>query len=378
MPEKKKTVAVFIRGFHNGGIEKVFERYFNYMDLTPYEIHFVTHMKNDAEKKKIFTDMGCIIHELSPLRGHKLTKKNFSEYQELFQKNHFDIVHNNTPDNLLPLKYAVKAGVGVRILHAHNDYTRGYSLKQKLLSPLYKFGFALNTSRANCLIGVSKQAAVSAFGKRAGESILLPNAIDLQLFRFDASVRAEYRRKLGIADDAILFGHVGRYENDQKNQEFVLSVFQKYHQTHQNARIVMIGDGKRRPEFEQMAKDLGIADSVVFTGNVPNVPDYLCAMDVYLFPSRKEGLGIAAVEAQASGLYTIISETVPEEVLTTDHAEFLPIAGEGAEARWLEGMDRAAAWLASRERTDSIDQVAAKGYDIHDQKARLEQIYAKA
>lgn len=375
----KKIIAIFIRGFHNGGIEKVFEQYLSHMDLTPFEIHIVTHMKNDPARKKVFTDMGCIIHELSPVHGHKLTKKNISEYKALFEKYKFDIVHNNMPDILLPLKYARKNGVPVRILHAHNDYTRGFNLKQKLMSPVYRLGYSINTSWANVLIGVSRQAAVSAFGKKADQAIILPNATELKRFAFSEDSRKKLRSKLNVNENELLFGHVGRYENDQKNQEFVLTVFSKYASNHDNARLVMLGDGKRRPEFEKMAADLGISSRVTFTGNVPNVADYLCAMDIYLFPSRKEGLGIAAVEAQTTGLYALISDTVPREALVTeDHAEFLPISGEDAADKWLEAIDRAVASLPARDRRASLEKAASKGYDINDQCQRLADIYKKS
>ena len=86
-----------------------------------------------------------------------------------------------------------------------------------LLSPLYKLGFSINTSWSTCLIGVSRKASVSAFGQKAEQAILLPNAIELSAFRFNTHIRTAYRIKLGVADHEILLGHIGRYENEIKN-----------------------------------------------------------------------------------------------------------------------------------------------------------------
>lgn len=377
MENQKIKIALFIRGFHNGGIEKVFELYYSHMDLSPYEIHVITHMKNDAIRQKVFTDMGCIVHTLSPVHGHKLTMNNFKEYKALFNQHQFDVVHNNMPDNLLPLYYAKKYQIPCRILHAHNDYTASYNLKQKLLSPLYKIGFSMNTSWSNCLIGVSRKAAASAFGQKAEQAILLPNAIELSAFRFNAQVRATYRSKLGVADYETLLGHIGRYENNQKNQEFVLAVFHNLVKKHYNVKLVMIGEGKRRKEFEQMAQELEIQERVCFTGAVPNVPDYLNAMDVFIFPSRKEGLGIVAVEAQTTGLYCLISDNVPREAVITDHAEFLPIEGKNAVEQWGGKLEHYIAGQKRTERSASATKVREAGYDISNQCKRLEEIYLK-
>ena len=65
---------------------------------------------------------------------------------------------------------------------------------------------------------------------------------------------------------------------------------------------MLVGEGKLRNEIEEKAAGLGISDSVIMTGNVTNVSDYLQAMDVFIMPSLFEGFGIAGIEAQAAGL----------------------------------------------------------------------------
>ena len=374
MDEKKIKIALFIRGFHNGGIEKVFELYYSHMDLSPFEIHVITHRKNDPERERVFTDMGCVIHPLSKLHGHKLTKTNIREYQTLFRENRFDIVHNNMPENLLPLYFAKKYQIPTRILHAHNNYTAGYEKKNKLVASLFRMGFKLNTDKATALLAVSRIAAASAFGKKQDQAVILPNAIDLSKFAFDEEKRAVCRRQLGVREDEILFGHVGRYETDQKNQEFVLRVFRKVAALHDNCKLVMIGEGKRRGEFETMASQLGIDAKTTFTGNVENVADYLSAMDFYLFPSRKEGLGVAAVEAQASGLYCLLSDQVPKEAKVTENAQFLSIQAEDAEDLWVDCIE-AHVCNAVTERKKAAEQVKRAGYDIAEQAQKLEEIY---
>ena len=369
---EKIKVALIIRGFHSGGIEKVFESYFSHMDLSPYEIHVITHMKNDPAKKKIFTDMGCQIHELSKLHGHKLTFANIREYKELFAQNQFDIVHNNMPDNLLPLWFAKRSKVPCRILHAHNIYTSGYEKKNPIAVKLYMAGFAINTANATVLIGVSKEAARSAFGEKNMKNVMiLPNAIEVDRYRFQSDLRIKMRKSLDI-EDKFVIGHIGRYENDQKNQEFVLMILKELLKTEPKSHLLMIGDGKKLDGIKQMAADLGLSENVTFTGNVSNVQDYLQAMDVFVLPSRKEGLGIVAVEAQTAGLYCLVSDRVPREAKVTGNIEFLSI-DHGVDP-WSEAILKKRGYM----RTDTSQEVISHGYDIDLRSGDLEKLYLES
>ena len=334
--QSKKRIALFIRGFHHGGIEKVFESYFTHMDLSPFEIHVITHLENNPARMEIFRSMGCIIHELSPVHGHKLTARNLKEYRALFKSDAFDVVHNNMPENLLPLHFAKKAGVPVRILHAHSNYRANLKSKNPLKQKVFAAGFSLNAAQATHLLAVSRVAAESAFGaKRAQQAFLLPNAIDVRHFAFNKEMREKMRSGLGISNEVCL-GHVGRYENDAKNQEFVLQIFRDYLAANPRAHLLMIGDGPLRSQYETLAQDLGIKGRVAFTGALKNVADYLQAMDAFLLPSRKEGFGIVALEAQACGLPCLVSTQVPQEVAVTSLVHFLDI-DQGTE-EWVNAL----------------------------------------
>lgn len=367
----KKRVGLFIRGFHHGGIEKVFESYYSHMDLSPYEIHVITHRENNPERKAVFQNLGCIIHELSPVHGSKPKKKNFEEYHALFQSVPFDVVHNNMPENLLPLLFAKRHHVAVRVLHAHSDYRANLESKSFITRKAYAAGYALNASWATHLVAVSAQAALSAFGKKkARTAFLLPNAFEVRRFAFDEKKREEIRATLGIQEKVCL-GHVGRYENDIKNQEFVLQVFRDYRTTNKNAHLLMIGDGPLRHHYEELARTYGVAAHTTFTKAVQNVPDYLQAMDVFMLPSRKEGFGIAALEAQACGLPCLVSKHVPPEVDVTSLVQFLSI-DEGTE-QWVDA-------LCARTPCDRAPfnrRVYEAGYDITQNAALLSNLYSK-
>ncbi|MBE7011639.1 MAG: glycosyltransferase family 1 protein [Ruminococcaceae bacterium] len=120
------------------------------------------------------------------------------------------------------------------------------------------------------------------------------------------------REKYGIPKDAYVVGHVGRFV-PIKNHEFIIDVFNEVVKLKDNAYLILVGEGQEMVNIKEKCKRLGIEDRVVFTGACTNVHEILQIMDGFIFPSKKEGLGIALIEAQAAGCYCVVSDTVPEE-----------------------------------------------------------------
>lgn len=361
----------FIWGLHNGGVEKVIQNYFSNMDTSPFELHVVTHMENDPQCEEDFRNLGFQIHRLSPMHGHKITKTNIKEYKNLFEKNKMDVIHNHFPNYLLPLYFAKKYNVPVRILHSHNDYNAAFYKSNKLNRALYQVGLKYNASNATVLFACGERAAKTAFGKTMTKKELhiITNAINVQKFIFNKTKRQKMREELQLGSSLTL-GHIGRYDDSQKNQEFVLKVFHKLLDKIPDAKLLMLGEGKFRNECMKTAEQLGFADHVNFTGSVNNVPDYLQAMDIFVFPSRFEGLGIVLIEAQTSGLYCIASDKVPAESKVTEHMKFLTI--EDTEP-WIKEICA----FKSIDRTNMLEQVTKAGYDIAVQASALSELYIK-
>ena len=158
---------------------------------------------------------------------------------------------------------------------------------------------------ANQLIACGNVAAITAFGQKSfnhGEILILHNAIDVERFSYNKKTREDLRLKLGL-DDAILIGHIGRFETDQKNQEFLIEVFERAKKSIPKLKLIFIGDGKNKQVLEGEISALGLADDVIFCGTVNNVYDYLQAMDIFCFPSitKNEAFGLALAEGMYFG-----------------------------------------------------------------------------
>ncbi len=368
----KISICVFIWGFHNGGVEKVFENFFTRMDKSKFDLHIVTHMDEYTEREKYFEEMGFQIHHLSPVHVIRITLKNILEYHDLFKKHNFDIVHNNFPEKILPLYMAKKFNVPVRVLHSHNDYSVLAQRCTAFVRPIYKKIIKINAEKyaTNC-IGCGVYAANSVFGKQKMDldgNFILYNAIDTEKFKYDINMRKKIREKLGFENDFVI-GHVGRYEGKAKNQEFLIDVFNTLLKYEKDAKLLLIGDGENRKSIADKVRHLGIENEVIFTGAINNVADYLQAMDCFVFPSLHEGFSIVTVEAQCTGLRGVISDSLDPEMNIT--GQFTALSLEKGPEKWAECILN----IKGYDRSDKSEELVLAGYDIGYEAKRLERFY---
>ena len=198
--------------------------------------------------------------------------------------------------------------------------------------------------------------------------VLLKNGIDTSRFAFDAKIRKAERERLGIGD-CFAVGNVGRLA-PLKNHTFLLDVFAELLKLLEKSVLVIAGDGELSESLRQKANTLGISGKVMFLGSVDNVSPLYQALDCFVFPSLSEGLGIAAVEAQTSGLVTVCSDGVPKEAGITDLCSFMPLSASPKE--WAEHISSR---TSEYERKSYADEVRAAGYDIKDTAKQLEKVY---
>ena len=145
---------------------------------------------------------------------------------------------------------------------------------------------------------------------------VIRNGVDFDKFRNIPKTKSEIREGLGIPENAYVVGHVGRFAY-QKNAEFTLKVFRELLKKRPDAYLLLIGRGKQENELRQLIKDYQIEDKVKMLVGRDDVPELMKAMDVFILPSRFEGLGIVVIEAQVSGLPCVVSDNVPEEAYQT-------------------------------------------------------------
>lgn len=226
---------------------------------------------------------------------------------------------------LFPALMARMKGYRV-IIHAHNNNLHNCGILQRIL---HIIGRNLQKKMNITRLTNSDLSARFFFGNKKAE--LIYNAIDTTKFTFDNNVRNQIRDELCIQDKHV-YGFAGRIAY-QKNPLFLIDIFRKIKEKDDKAILLVCGTGELLNEMKTKASNLGL--DVLFIGNVKNIQDYYQAMDVFVLPSRFEGLGIVLIEAQTSGLPCVASENViPKEAKITELLDFVPIE-KGAE-KWAE------------------------------------------
>ena len=153
--------------------------------------------------------------------------------------------------------------------------------------------------------------------------VVVNNGIDISLFKYDEEKRIDTRKELGLSEDTFCVGHVGRFE-PEKNHAFLLEVFDIIRKQ-KKSTLVLVGCGSFDEELKTQAEKLGIKNDVLFLGTCSDISRLYQAFDVFIMPSTAEGFGLAAVEAQCSGLGCILSEHFPKTVKCSDSTKFLPL-----------------------------------------------------
>ncbi len=273
-------------------------------------------------------------------------KKFFGEH-----KNEWQVLHIHAPHFAAFIApQAKKAGIKKIAVHCHSSEfsLNGNAKRNKILS-LYSKYFVKNK------LACSKLAGDFWYGNK--KFSIINNAIDCEKFRFDEKERVEKRKELNL-ENSLVICHIGKTDIPQKNHAFLLSVFSEVKKSVENSKLLLIG-AEQTEEYSSLCRELGISDSVCFLGTRSDVENLLNAADLFLFPSTKEGLPVSVIEAQASGLPVLMSDSVSEEAVVTNLVKTQSL--DNTASQWAEQC----IYLSKTERKDMFEEMCAAGWDIH-------------
>jgi LCP family protein required for cell wall assembly len=192
----------------------------------------------------------------------------------------------------------------------------------------------------------------------SGKFRVIKNAIDLTNFVYSPEKREKMRTELNLGDKFVI-GNVGNFLY-QKNHDFMVRVFSELCKIDDNAHLLLVGDGLLFENVKEQVRSLGLTDKVTFTGRQTNAYDYMMAMDIYLMPSHFEGFGIAAIEAEATGLMCYLSDHIPSDAVITENCITLSIDRDEDAKIWAEKIEKAKGY----KRFDRSDEIRKEGYDL--------------
>jgi glycosyltransferase involved in cell wall biosynthesis len=292
------------------------------IDRNQFEFHFLVGSNTEADYDREILALGGQIH-------YGTNTKKLSQYATRFgdvvrEYGPFAVLHSHVywySGFLMRLGY--QAGIPVRIAHSHTATSAPFhKIHRRVYQSMMR---SLITRYSTHRIGISKQAGESLFGHRSGKPFtLLYYGMDFTPFRRRYSTD-EIKQRLGIAQDRKIVGHVGRFV-PVKNHSFIVDVFNRIITGGTNAHLLFVGDGPGLSDIRAKIAGRGLEDRCTFAGVQSDVVPFLFAMDVFVLPSKWEGLGLVALEAQAAGVPVVASTNVPDEVdVISSLSEHLPL-----------------------------------------------------
>lgn len=302
---------------NTGGAETFLMKMFRNIDKEQYMMDFCVVSKENYYEEEIKQLGGKIFY--IPLKS-KYPIKSFNAIRKIVKENNYNYVIRVNEHSLSTIDLlAAKLG-GAKVLAMRSSNASSGS---KLSVFLHKMFIFLPKNIPNIKFAPSKLAAEYTFGKNCIENnkaILLNNGLDTKQFKYSINTRYKTRSQLGV-EDKIVIGHIGRF-NTQKNHEFLIDIFYEFHKENSNSILIFVGNGSLEEKIKDKVKKLGLVNDVLFLGVRKDIPELLCAFDLFLFPSFYEGMPNTVIEAQTTGLPCLISDSITEEAKVTDIVTF--------------------------------------------------------
>ena len=362
MAEPVKVLEM-IASLNYGGSQAMIVNLVKAMDRSRVHCDFIVDHPEYTGMNDIVEALGSKVYVLPSFKGY-----NFMEvrqaWDKLFREHpEYAVLHSHSRSYAsLYLPLAKKHGLKT-IIHSHNT-SNGSGIAAAVKGILqYPLRY-----QADVFIGCSQKAGEWLFGDKVVKSDrfhVLNNAIATDRYVFNEKKREEYRKMFSIGKERV-FIQVGRLD-EQKNHLFTLELFRNYLERDPESLLVIVGNGEKKPLIKEKIAEYGLEDKVIMLEYRNDVNDLLQMADVFLMPSLFEGLSVAAIEAQASGLKCLCSDNCDRAVDVTGLCEFLPLDIPV----WIERMS------ASYAREDKKEDIVRAGFDVDHTAKWLEDLYLR-
>ena len=346
-------VLNIVSGLNSAGTEAVIMNYYRHIDRTKVQFDFlVTDMSkgyyaDEIEKLggKIYRIPGFLHHPFKNLRLRRAILKKY-DIAELHAMHVWRYGY---------CKDAKRLGVKHMIFHVHNAQTEKGLLARHARKAIIKY--------CDEIVTCSQYAAEQKIGRKADK--VVSNAIAPEQYAFDPVKHVAIRAHYGIAEEAYVIGHIGRFVA-VKNHEFLIDCFSHIAANRQDCYLILKGFGDLRKALEEQIQSLGLAKCVIFADEY-EASDLYSVFDLFVLPSKNEGLPVVAIEAQANGLPILLSDVITRECDIGGDVAFLPLQPDA----WVKAM-------GEKRPRKPIPDFAATGYDISTEAERRERDYCLA
>ena len=356
-----------------GGIETYLIEQFRHLDKNKIDYDFVniTGEYSICYEDEILASGSKIFKVVS---RHKNPLLHYWQWFNILLQNKgiYDVIvlNTNSLEYVFPLVLGKIFGIPVRVIHSHNSgFENKQGLARRLLVGMNKKLLAWS---ANLRFACSQFAGQWMFKDNPYHVIY--NAIDIHKYDADLIVREETRNALGLHTELTLL-HVGRFSY-QKNHSFLLDIFKEVHRIQPDSVLLLVGDTTEESEFltevKRKIKAYGLENVVRLLGRRDDVNKIMQAADVLVMPSFFEGLTVVGIEAQASDLPLLLSDTVTKELGLLPSTQFISL--EAGPTAWAEAIVNS----KQHNRQSRYEELKAAGYDIGNETERVEKLLIDA
>ena len=325
MSNKDKVyVLQMISSLYYGGSQTMIVNLFEKIDRNKVQFDFIIDHDEHNEYRERIEALGGKIYVMPSFTGTNINQVK-KAWNDLFN-NHpeYSILHSHSRSYAsIYLPIAKKHGLKT-IIHSHNT-SNGKGLKAMVKNMLqYPLRYI-----ADYYFACSKDAGKWLFGDditSRDNFYVLNNAIDVDKFKYNPYIRNKYRKEFKLNDEKV-FIQVGSFSK-QKNHLFSISLFSKIIEIYPDAKLYFVGLGDLYEQIKKQIEDYHLEDSIILLGSRNDVYNLLQMADYYLMPSTYEGLSVAAIEAQTSGIECLLSDMVSSDVKICDSCYLISLDEE--------------------------------------------------
>ena len=297
--------------------------------------------------------------------------------RRLIREGRFDLVHTHTSKAGILGRLAARLVGGCRVVHTpHGHVFYGYFGPWK--TRLFVWAERLMARWTDAIVTLTDREAEEhlALGVgRPSQFVTIFSGIPLPPAKARGGADPARRQALGLPPEGMLVGSVGRLD-PVKGHGLLIRAFARLRDRHPGARLILIGDGEEREAYQALARELEIAERVRFLGWRGDVDDLLGELDLFVFPSRNEGMGRAAVEAMAAGLAVVATRTGGLTEVVRDGETGLLVPPGDADAL-SAAMDRLLARPEERRAMGEAGRNLAQAYSAERMCEKIEGLYQR-
>lgn len=352
-----------------GGIEKYVYNLCKNCDRRFFEFSIIDANEENIALKEDF--IKCDVKLIKIYNRKKHYFKHLMQLKNIIKENEYKYIHFHLMDLSCfdRILLAMKFSNAKIILHSHiANYDK--NIFRKFADWLGRI--LLNNKENIIKLACSNDAGRYMFKRfKDNKFTVLYNFIDTEKYGFNIDARNKIRKQLDV-NNKIVLGHVGRFEK-QKNHKFIIKIFREIYIKNKNICLVLVGDGKSKKRIERIVEKWELKDGIKFLGIRNDVNSLMQGMDLFLFPSLYEGLGIVLIEAQTSGLISFISSNLPNEIDVIKSSIYrIDLTKKPKE--WANKILETK-YLNYKQRVDCLKKMDKSNYNVENAIKEVEKIY---